>query len=417
MNAKPALVLSLIGNLALATALLMVSKSKPPPPEQSRAPAAPATSQHGSAAPPVTADGPATVSLTAAAQQFDWRLVESADYRKYIANLRAIGCPEETIRDIIVADVNKLFESKRQQISGPKKKFEYWKPGGLMGVAFDTARLEKDRALNQEKRALLTELLGSAPDDKPDLLAGASTQLEAMFDFLPASKRQKVFEVMQDMQGKMQKVMQGGSMDAGDIAKAMKESEAALAGVLTPEELLDYNLRFSITANLMRMQLAGFEPSEQEFLGLFKLRKAYDDEFGMPGLGLLGKAEKDKADAAQKDLDAQFKSLLGDARYADYQRSQDANFQSIYRVADKNGLTKDDAIKVYDMKTLAEDQAKMVRANQSLSAEQRASALQDIRNETENSMRGVLGQKAFDSYISQPGTYWLKGISPDPKPK
>ena len=92
-----------------------------------------------------------------------------------------------------------------------------------------------------------------------------------------------------------------------------------------------------MTANMMRMQLAGFEPTEQEFLELFKKRKAYDDEFGIPGMTALSKTEKEKADAAKKELDAQVKASLGDSRYADYERAQDFNFQSIYRVADKNG--------------------------------------------------------------------------------
>ena len=39
-------------------------------------------------------------------QFFSWREVESDDYPTYIANLRDIGCPEQTIRDIIIADVN-----------------------------------------------------------------------------------------------------------------------------------------------------------------------------------------------------------------------------------------------------------------------------------------------------------------------
>ena len=130
----------------------------------------------------------------------------------------------------------------------------------------------------------------------------------------------------------------------------------------------------------------------------------------------LSKGEKEKADAAKKELDAQVKTALGETRYAEYERAQDFNFQSIYRVADKNGLTKDDAVKVYDMKKVAEDQAKRVRADPSLSAAQRTATLQGIRTETENSIRTVFGDKAFDAYVNQPGTYWLKGISPDPKP-
>src|SRR6266404_3905949 len=34
--------------------------------------------------------------------RFQWGEIESDDYRVYVANLRAIGCPEETIQDLIL---------------------------------------------------------------------------------------------------------------------------------------------------------------------------------------------------------------------------------------------------------------------------------------------------------------------------
>src|ERR1041384_2536872 len=46
-------------------------------------------------------------------QNFTWNEIESPDYATYIANLRAIACPEATIRDIIVADVNQVFARRR----------------------------------------------------------------------------------------------------------------------------------------------------------------------------------------------------------------------------------------------------------------------------------------------------------------
>ena len=70
-----------------------------------------------------TADNPSPVTEvairvplaapTAEARPFYWRQIESADYRIYIANLRAIGCPEQTIRDIITADVDSLCAARR----------------------------------------------------------------------------------------------------------------------------------------------------------------------------------------------------------------------------------------------------------------------------------------------------------------
>src|SRR6185503_7840203 len=146
-----------------------------------------------------------------------------------------------------------------------------------------------------------------------------------------------------------------------------------------------YQLRLSQTAMMMRMQLASFDPNEQEFRCIFKAKKQFDDEFGLAGMsGAAGgdKAEREKRDAAKKEMDAQIKAILGDTRYADYERAQDYAFQGIYRVTEKNNLGKDAAIKVYDMKKAAEDEAKKLRSNTSLTGEQRNAALQSIRAET-----------------------------------
>ena len=44
---------------------------------------------------------------------FHWSQMESSDYRTYVANLKSIGCPEQTIRDIITADVSTLYAFRR----------------------------------------------------------------------------------------------------------------------------------------------------------------------------------------------------------------------------------------------------------------------------------------------------------------
>lgn len=416
MSAKPVLALSFAVNLALAGTLVWALKSKPAAPEPAPAPAVAPVAE-----PPADTSksepDPLLVSTTnTISQKFDWRAVESEDYRKYIANLRSIGCPEETIRDIIVADVNKLYESKRQQLAGAKKKFEFWKPGSIMSASLDPELVEKQQALQKEKRELLKELLGSAYEEKPELAAGFAHQIEQMFDFLPAEKRSKVFDVFQEMQAKMQKAMKNGTPDHEDIQKATKETEAAIAAILTPEEMLDYNLRMSTTANVMRMQSAGFEPTEQEFLDVFKLRKAYDDEYG-GGFGIPSsdKEEKAKADAAKKELDDQIKKTLGDSRYAEYERAQDYSYQTLSRIGDKNGVSRDNINKVHDMRKVAEDQATRIRSDKSLNEDARNAALAGVRIETENAMRKLLGDKTYNSVQDQNGYYWLNNINPNPK--
>src|SRR5437588_1389425 len=90
-------------------------------------------------------------------QFFSWREVESADYPTYIANLRSIGCPEQTIRDIIIADVNALYAKRRAtEILTPQQ--EWWRSEPSPQVVKLAA--DKYIALDKERRALLAKLLG-----------------------------------------------------------------------------------------------------------------------------------------------------------------------------------------------------------------------------------------------------------------
>src|ERR1051325_4653969 len=53
-------------------------------------------------------------NFIAPTSDFHWAQLESEDYRDYVTRLRSIGCPEQTIRDIVIADVDKLLPPKMQ---------------------------------------------------------------------------------------------------------------------------------------------------------------------------------------------------------------------------------------------------------------------------------------------------------------
>ncbi|MEW6301991.1 MAG: hypothetical protein AB1705_00875 [Verrucomicrobiota bacterium] len=413
MNAKGVLFLSLFLNAGLLVALVARLKPAPPPP----------------APPPqvkfvtntVVREVVAEAAPVKAVKPLDWRVVESEDYKKYIANLRAIGCPEETIRDIIIADVNKLFEARKKELRKAAPEFKFWQTGRQMfAQIMNEDVIKQNQELAQEKRALLKELLGVEPEDKADPF-NVTAMMDSMLGFLPASKQSAVMELEQKYGAKLMKAVGGGAPDAQDLKAmrdTMREKDAELAKLLTPQEYEDYQLRMSQTSMVMRMQLDGFEPSEKEFRDVFKLQKAFDDEFGLMGMGMGGsKEEREKRDAAKKELDNQLKATLGEQRFADYQREQDFAYKSIAKVVQREGLSRDEGIKAYQMKKVAEDSARKVRNDPNLTPEERQTALQAIRVETERSLQGVLGEKAFSSYReNQNASYWLRGLSPDPKP-
>jgi hypothetical protein len=76
-------------------------------------------------APHTTEHVPSSESQAAPTRQeaFHWnQLVSTNNYRAYVANLRAVGCPESTIRAIVAADFEAAcaFERRRLDLAGVK---------------------------------------------------------------------------------------------------------------------------------------------------------------------------------------------------------------------------------------------------------------------------------------------------------
>ena len=46
---------------------------------------------------------------------FDYGRLESPDFKDYIDHLRSLGCPDETIRGILIADMSDLFRGRTQR--------------------------------------------------------------------------------------------------------------------------------------------------------------------------------------------------------------------------------------------------------------------------------------------------------------
>ena len=99
-----------------------------------------------------------TTNFVARRLLFSWQQVESADFQTYVANLRQIGCPEQTIRDIIIAEVNALF-SRRRAMELVTAEQQWWRSEPDPDVV--RAAAEKARQLEDERRGLLTRLLGT----------------------------------------------------------------------------------------------------------------------------------------------------------------------------------------------------------------------------------------------------------------
>lgn len=96
---------------------------------------------------------------------FSWAQIESADYRTYIANLRAIGCPEQTIRDIISADVHELYAAKIQNRAERR---------GTTTLAERTHLEQELQGLRRQEASLISNLLDPSVGNSPSHPAQAN---------------------------------------------------------------------------------------------------------------------------------------------------------------------------------------------------------------------------------------------------
>ena len=228
------LILSVGGNLLLVMAcgLRLVHTSEP---ARSRDPTPTGPPPAARVFEKITTD---TVVVAGVPGTLDWRAVESDDYRRYIANLRAVGCPEKTIRDIIVADVNELYR-RRFLLSFPlTNRVEYWKPGDALANLIDQDQVARLQEFAKEKREFITTLLGTDYNGDLELTSiRADIFMERLLGFLTPEKRTAMKELEAKYNARLLntfKDLARGDTQASKAVLAAKDEEALK--ILSPEE-------------------------------------------------------------------------------------------------------------------------------------------------------------------------------------
>lgn len=279
---------------------------------------------------PVSNSGPAfaeksNIAVTnhpsAEPERRTWRRVESEDYRTYVKNLRAIGCPEQTLRDIVSADVVQAFGAKRAEALNQRyHNFQYWRAD----PAESESRIELDRqreAIDDEMRWTLKELLGPDFAPAPASYAWRAADLDQRLAFLPDDKRQHTRDVLLQYSEVDQQVkaLAGNDVVSESTDARMKildqydEKRSALKAMLTPDQFQQVELTTSWTAENLRHALVHFQPTREEFITLFNLWQPYDE-----ALARLHAEGGNDPGNLQEPLYANIRKVLPANRYQQY---------------------------------------------------------------------------------------------------
>ena len=414
MNLQRLLLISIVANLVCLAGLFWMLADRQQPPAQLGSPVSAAAGRAPGQAVPVE-------RIVREVEPFHWSQIEADDYQTYVENLRRIGCPEETIRDLVKQDLDKLYDQRKADIlsKAPARK-EYWKTGNPSALSRPSSATSSQMAqLDREKNEVLGDLFGSqgvAAINRPSPLARARSQSKSGYamDFIPEETKAELNTLEREFGSELLKKMAQGATDAQDMAEIRRmrtERDDRIATMLTPEQKMEYDLRKSPTAANMRLQMDGFDPSEDEFRDIFAARKAFDNEHGVVPGSSISPADAEVRQFAEQEMNNQIRTSLGDDRFQDYLRQTDYDYKSIDKITQRQGLGENISAQVYQMKGGAEELAREIRMNTGLSIEERQMQLGQIQNETSISIESLIGGQGAAALQTQAGgRNWLNNI-------
>jgi len=310
---------------------------------------------------------------------FHWSEIESTDYRQYIANLRALGVPEQVIRDIIVADVNQIYTKRARDIL-PQRITEYWQK--YVNQNPDPKQMEQLIALGKEHGALLQELLG-ARIGRQELIDTLYLQVagsEQQLLFLPADRRAAALSALAeaDFESKELKLHGEGRYSGKDEQKLFNEKLAVLKDVLVPEELEAFHQRNSPAGAHLKSEVRYFNLTAEEYQQLLRAKEA---SFG----------EKGTKDLVQK--------LFGEERAKEFERVGSAFYQNARTGAEAEGIPLERVDQAAKLANEAVTSGFAATQDKNLSVEEKKARLKELESRAESRIKELLGDKAAKTVV------------------
>jgi hypothetical protein len=337
-----------------------------------------------------------------------WPALHSADLSTLVARLRAAGFPPAIVRAIVDAEIERQFSSRIKELTRELNETPYWKPDP--SYYFGNSKLfEQISQIYRERSRVLRDLLGK------DAFAYGSVDPTAaqrrQYGNLPQAKIDLVQRVNDDyaeMMGQVRAAMQGITLpeDREKLALLEREKHADLAAVLTPEELADYEMRTSSVTSRLRTAFTIMDASEDEFRAIYKIHEQYKDVlYPSVSSGFLGSDVMEKRREAAAAANEQVKAALGDARYAQYQRATDNDFQQLYRLGQRDNVPYDTLVRAYDVRTTASEAATKIYDDRAMSVDEKRTALSNLARDTRAQLLSTLGPTTGPAYAEN--SRWL----------
>lgn len=331
-----------------------------------------------------------------------WAQLGTPAYPAYLERLRAAGCPEDKVHLIATADADEWL--LRQRIAhAMANDFPWWKAEPAVGGGESFG--DRYAQLRAQRNDLLKQLLGKVEENRDGAVPEVPIVVNLSGPVLGALTREK-FNLVQEICGRSldrhqgyfnNRQSEGIFLNQGDLARLREQTRADLAQVLSPEELEEFLLRYSHNANRLRSELAGMEPTPEEFRSVFRAVDTLEHRLQLE-YGAVDSLSSRQREQFDRDREEAIKKVLPGDRYQRYLMGRYPLFRQAQLAVKRAGLPEGVVVGFYEALNEHESRRREVLNNSTLNAEQRQLALQGLERDKEASLRRVLGEEGYKLY-------------------
>lgn len=334
------------------------------------------------------------------ARRVGWEQIETDSrdntehYKTYLNGLRSVGCPEDKVRYVTLADINELFSKKRLK-EAITYDAQWWRTEPELSVT--GALQQKGRSLEEERRLLIEKYLGpeAAEAEKGEAMLWSNVQLTGpVLGNLPPETHNVVQEIcgrsIERHQGAMwARFNEGQPLNAVEMAKLREQTRADLRKVLNGEAMEEFLLRYSYNAHQLRSELRGFETSPDEFRKIFRAIDALEHQMQLEygGLEALSGQQRERF---QSQRDTATREALGPKRYQDYLLVKDPLYRTAQALANQYGAPPKAILPIYQMTKANENRRQKILNDATLTPQQKSEGINAINQEQMRSVQQIV---------------------------
>jgi hypothetical protein len=289
-------------------------------------PAEPAASTAEIDRPETVDEKPSAPPVIPLPRPFDWSQLHTDSWTAYRDDLRSIGCPNATIRNILRPLIRRHFAEQRRKLFTPWIP-HFWELGCPPRADWSRLQASAD-AIDRLERAALREFTKGG--DVTTLSPALSPELDSQLAFLSDDKREQVRDILN--QFKVERLNQwrlafgrtAQTTNPQPISPEDLESqkEGRLATILSPEELDQLKLRQSNHASIR--ELDSVDLTEDEVAKIIRIQEKAQENPPETASAMA---------SARTDEEKEIEKLLGPERARQLKLAEDPDYPRAREVA------------------------------------------------------------------------------------